>query len=334
MSKRISSIVAVLITWAALYLAFRKVNFSSILTYVVNGRYIFLVPALFLLLAYYFFRAVRWGFLLDKNISRQNLFSTTMIGAMANSIFPARAGEFLKAYLLGKREKMSKSTCFATVVLERLWDGLALIFLAGAVFAWVGYSQRAVLEKTSAHISLKFISLIFVAFYLAILFFLIVWKLYSKKVVGLLKSLIGCFSTKGAEFVSIRLEKFSEGINIFKRFAQTLAIALYSLLIWTLAALTIYTMLAIFSINSSLSASFFLLIILAFFMMIPSLGNLGTMQMAFIIGLGAYGIGKTEALSFSLVYQFFSTVPVIIIGLFYFWKDGLSFRKMKEIKKG
>ena len=257
-----------------------------------------------------------------------------MIGAMANSIFPARAGEFLKAYLLGKREKMSKSTCFATVVLERLWDGLALIFLVGAVFAWVGYSQRAVLGKISAHISLKPILLVFIAFYLTVLLFLIIWKLYSKKVVRLLKSLIGCFSTKGAEFVSIRLEKFSEGINIFRRPMQTLMIGLYSLLIWSLAALTIYTMLAIFSINLPLSASFFLLIVLGFFVMIPSLGSLGTMQMAFIIGLGAYGISKTEALSFSLVYQFFSTVPVIIIGLIYFWKDGLSFKKMTEIEKG
>lgn len=330
MSKKISSIIALTITIVAFYIAFREVSFGAIFTYVANGRYIFLVPALFLLLAYYFLRAMRWGVLLDREISQRNLFSATMIGAMANNIFPARAGEFLKAYLLGKKEKMSKSTCFATVVLERFWDGLALIFLLGIVFAWVRCTQGTVLEKASAHIPIKFIAFIFIAFYAAVFLFLTILKFHSKKVVELFKKLIARFSTRGAEFISIRLEKFNEGINIFKRSPQTLVIALYSLLIWILAALTIYTMLAIFSINLPLSASFFLLIVLGFFMMIPSLGSLGTMQMAFIVGLGAYGIEKTGALSFSLVYQFFSTVPIMVIGLVYFWRDGLTFKKIKE----
>jgi len=52
-----------------------------------------------------------------------------MIGFAFNGIFPARAGEFARAYVLGKKEKMKFSAAFATVVVERIFDGLTMLFL-------------------------------------------------------------------------------------------------------------------------------------------------------------------------------------------------------------
>ena len=54
---------------------------------------------------------------------------------MANFLFPARAGEVVRAFVVGRREGVSKSAAFATIVLERLFDGFAiLVFLGLAPF--------------------------------------------------------------------------------------------------------------------------------------------------------------------------------------------------------
>ena len=62
-----------------------------------------------------------------KKIGSYSLFSATTIGFMANNILPARVGEVIKAFVLGKKEKTSVSASFATIILERLLD-LSVVF--------------------------------------------------------------------------------------------------------------------------------------------------------------------------------------------------------------
>src|SRR5450756_2156891 len=46
---------------------------------------------------------------------------------MANNVLPARLGELVRAHLLGEKEQVSRSLSFATIMLERLLDGLTLL---------------------------------------------------------------------------------------------------------------------------------------------------------------------------------------------------------------
>src|SRR5262249_26152989 len=81
--------------------------------------------------------AVRWRILLGstKRIGLHRLFGVTLIGFMANNVFPARIGEFVRAYALGRSESLAAPLAFATIVIERIFDGLTLLlFLGGGVF--------------------------------------------------------------------------------------------------------------------------------------------------------------------------------------------------------
>ena len=61
------------------------------------------------------------------------LFSTILIGFMANNVLPLRLGEFVRAYVIGRREKLSVSASFATIVIERVFDGCTVVlFMAVA----------------------------------------------------------------------------------------------------------------------------------------------------------------------------------------------------------
>jgi hypothetical protein len=50
-----------------------------------------------------------------------------VIGYMGNNVYPARAGELLRSYVLKRREGVLVSASLATVVLERLFDGLVML---------------------------------------------------------------------------------------------------------------------------------------------------------------------------------------------------------------
>jgi hypothetical protein len=60
--------------------------------------------------------------------------------------------------------------------------------------------------------------------------------------------------------------------------------------------------------------------------MIPSApAYLGTMQYACVIGLGVYGVARSEALAFSTVYHATQFFPITLVGLYYAWRTHLNF---------
>ena len=85
-------------------------------------------------------RTMRWQYLLRpvKKVSTLRLYPVVIIGLMANNILPARAGELARAYVLGQREQISKTTSLGTIAVDRLFDGVTLIPLMLIVAAVAG----------------------------------------------------------------------------------------------------------------------------------------------------------------------------------------------------
>ena len=65
-----------------------------------------------------------------------------MIGFMANNVLPFRLGEFVRPWVLARREKLSKTTLLATVVVERAVDMLTLLGILGVALARPPVARR------------------------------------------------------------------------------------------------------------------------------------------------------------------------------------------------
>jgi len=119
-----------------LFLLFRKIDFDKLLAALAEMDYRYLLPAVLFTFISYFFRAVRWRFLLlpMKKTLMRNLFPATIIGYMANNLLPARLGEFVRAYVLGEKESLDKSAVFANLVVDRLFDGFTVILILVVTF--------------------------------------------------------------------------------------------------------------------------------------------------------------------------------------------------------
>jgi glycosyltransferase 2 family protein len=90
----------------------------------------------------FWIRTIRWRLLLRPvgSFPILRLYPVVLISLMANNVMPARVGELVRAFLVGEREKVSKSAALGTIAVDRTFDGLTLVAILGVVVAVTGTS--------------------------------------------------------------------------------------------------------------------------------------------------------------------------------------------------
>lgn len=179
-NSKVQLLVGLLISGFFLYLTLKPVKYEDLMQAVRGFRWMWAVPFVAVTFLSMYVRALRWHFLMrpTANLTTMRLFSPMMAGFAINSLLPARAGEFARAYVLSAREKLAFTSVFATVVVERIFDTLTLIVLLPLVFAPLrsfkgaySYSTRGQLEAAQFvfWVTLFSVGIILVALVLALL---------------------------------------------------------------------------------------------------------------------------------------------------------------------
>lgn len=317
--------VGILISLVFLCLALRNVNYPELLISLQEADYLYLVPAIVLVLLTMWLRAVRWHYLLEpiKSVGNHSLFSAVMIGFMANNVLPARIGEFVRAYAIGRKENLSKSLSFATIIVEKIFDGFTLLgfLLVTLIFFPVPeWTKKAGLSA--------------LVFYLLVIAFLILLRKYRESMLKFSNYVISPFSKRLAHKTNDLLVSFVGGLDILKGKRQVAFILFYSISVWVVYAILTFLVFIAFHFKLPLYAPFLFIVILTFGVLIPSSpGFIGTFQFFCVTGLAFWGIKESDALGFSLVYHASQYFPVTFLGLFCLWKDNISFREVREIEK-
>ncbi|MGE5860824.1 MAG: lysylphosphatidylglycerol synthase transmembrane domain-containing protein, partial [Ignavibacteria bacterium] len=111
--------ISIIISMVFVVLIFYEVDFNKTEQALRDADYIYLPFAVVLSIVTNILRTYRWKYVINpiKKISTHSLFSGVAIGYMANNLLPARLGEFVRAYMMGKKEGISKSATLATIVL-------------------------------------------------------------------------------------------------------------------------------------------------------------------------------------------------------------------------
>ena len=115
MKKIRQSLIGLVIAIGTLYYTLQNVSYKELETSLKNAELIYILPGLVLIVLSYVTRAYRWQILLRpfKKIPVKEIYSPLMIGFMGN-VLPARAGEFLRAYLVGKKNDINYKGHFTT----------------------------------------------------------------------------------------------------------------------------------------------------------------------------------------------------------------------------
>lgn len=96
-----------------------------------EANYALIPPAVVLLIGAIWFQALRWRLLLKPlaDISPLRLYPVVFIGHLGNSLLPLRGGDLLRAFVLHRREGVSRAATLGTLVVEHILDGMMLVGL-------------------------------------------------------------------------------------------------------------------------------------------------------------------------------------------------------------
>jgi uncharacterized protein (TIRG00374 family) len=138
--------VGVLISAVFLYFVLRKLEWGDFWLVLKTANYWWIVPGVAVYFVAVWARAWRWHYLLKpiKAIQTRVMFPITCIGYMGNNIYPARAGEVLRAVILKRKEGVPISASLATIIVERIFDGVVML-----AFVFVNLAQLAKLATVS-----------------------------------------------------------------------------------------------------------------------------------------------------------------------------------------
>lgn len=327
----IKFIVGIGISFLLIFFLFRKIDFAKLVVVLKGLDVRYLAAAILVTFVSYSFRAVRWHYLLlpQKNAVPWNLLSATMICYMANNLLPARLGEFIRAYVLAEKENLEPSSVFATLVLDRLFDGFSVLVILVITFFTVKMPPG--MEKvqqglvTGGYVTL--------ALYIAVIVFLLFLKRATAPTLKFVAVVLSPFPDKLSSAVIPLLGSFISGIRLTSKPKELFAILFTSALIWATAIWPVDLLLKAFRVELPITASMFILVFLVFAVMIPaSPGYIGTYHAACMYGLMAFNVPKELALSVAIVMHSINFFPVIAVGFLFLWKDGMSFSSLGKYK--
>src|SRR5512144_3331186 len=138
--------LGVLISVGFTYWVLSKVEWGDFWGAIRVANYWWLLPGIAVYFVGVWVRAWRWHYLLGpiKKIPTQVMFPVTTIGYMGNNIYPARAGEVLRAVILKRREGVPVSVSLATIIVERIFDGVVML-----AFVFVNLTRLAQMASVS-----------------------------------------------------------------------------------------------------------------------------------------------------------------------------------------
>ncbi|MEE2709735.1 MAG: lysylphosphatidylglycerol synthase transmembrane domain-containing protein [Gemmatimonadota bacterium] len=316
-------IVGIAISLILLVIVFWKTDRQALWQACMSANYWYVLPSVAVTFVCMWLRAVRWQLLFEpiKKISIHSLFSAVMIGFMANNLLPARLGEFVRAYVIARHEKVAKTASFGTIVVERLFDGLVLIS-----FLIFGFLTSATLPDV-----IVYSGYVFGSIYAVTLCFLFMLVAKPDLALVLMEYVLHFASDTMAERVRSLIRSFMVGLESLRSITRILSVVFMSFLLWFIFALSIHYALLAFNLELPYMGSLLLMSILGFGVTIPSSpGYIGTFQASCVVGLALFSVSQSDALSFSIVFHASQYIPVTIVGLIYLWMDHLSLRDLRQ----
>jgi uncharacterized protein (TIRG00374 family) len=213
-----------------LYLALRHVDWAAFAAILRTARYALLIPAFLWGSLTDLVRSVRWRILLvgEKPVGVGPVFWANMAGYLGNNLLPARAGEFIRALYLGREAGMSATFVYATGLAEQIVDATALIILGVISLSAVG------LANPQLQTGLRVMA---VAVGVALLLLILAPRFSSQ-----LDSLVTRLPRLGEQRkagISAFLHNFLRGLGSLLHVRPALLFALFTVLVWTMDALSL-----------------------------------------------------------------------------------------------
>jgi uncharacterized membrane protein YbhN (UPF0104 family) len=239
-------------------------------------------------------RGLRWYLILHRAGVPASMVDTQaliVVGYMGNTVLPARGGELLRIFFLGRRTGCSRVTILGTLIAERLLDILALLCLLLALAVVTATEVRGVSDLgVTATLALVVLALVLVA----------AWRIARARFPEGLGRRVASLTLATRNLLS----------------AQGALLVLFTAAIWVGEGFVYWLVGEALHLHLDLLQGCFLVVLSSLAAAIPAApGYLGTYDAAIQVGLGAMHVHGSQAISFGLLVRLVIFVPITLVGL-------------------
>ncbi len=327
--------LGVLISALFIWLSLRGLHLDDFWQTVQKANYWWLLPGVAVYFVGVWARAWRWHYLLGpiKKIPTKTMFPVTTIGYMGNNIYPARAGEALRAVVLKRKEGVPVSASLATIVVERIFDGVVML-----AFVFVNLPELAKLTSASGFVgNIQQAAVVGAGAFLGALAVFLLAAMFPQATVKIGTWIIERFlPQKMREKVSGMMRKFLEGLASLRSPFNVLMVFFTSVVIWLLETGKYWFVMHAFDFSVSFFALMLMNGVVNLATTIPSApGYVGTFDAPGIAVLAAYGVEQATAAGYTLTLHVALWLPITLLGAYYMAREGLKWSDdlRKEIKE-
>ncbi len=324
-------LIGLLISVAAGWLFLRAVDFSQMVQALASMHLAWLIPCAAFYVVSYGFRAQRWHYLMRPvaRVPFRPLFSALMIGFLGNNLLPAHLGELVRAYVLGRDQGVSKSAVFATVVLERVYDGLTVLFLLMIVLLFMKLPEQGAAGSHITAQGLRTAGWAGLALFAGLMLALQLLRWQRQRALAVcrfcLKPLPERLTGKILEMVAA----FADGLALSQA-RDLVGIIIHSLLVWVFLGLYAWSLMPAFGLSLGPLAGILMEVVVALALLIPSApAFLGTFHLAAAFTLGYMGADAGVAGSYAMVLWLVHFVCTTLIGAWCLWREGLGWGALR-----
>lgn len=324
----LKTVLGLAITALCLWWVLHDVDWGEVMAYAGRANYFLLAAAAVVATLGIPFRALRWRVLLPPGTETpfEARHAAAAVGFAANNVYPARVGEFARAFTMGRLAGLPLGTVFGSLVLERVFDGMVIVGLLFLAMSAPSFPDLAV-GSTDPRLLAWGVGAVAGGLGLAC-FLLALFPTWSLRVAERAASVLPQSFRRP---VIDALHSFVKGLAILRsprRFAVALAWAVAQ---WLFTAVSYLLALRSFGITTvDFVGAVFVQSVVSVAVAVPSApGFFGPYQAASKIGLAPWGIPEEQVVAYAIWFNIAGWLPVTLLGAFFVWKLKLSWSDVR-----
>jgi len=331
------AVLGILISAAALYYTFRNQELGDVMATLAEADLLLMTLAAAAVTGVFWIRAWRWRTILRpiRDTPFRSRFSSVTIGFMGNNLLPARIGEFMRAYALSRQEPVPVVASFASLVIERLFDGVLVVALLFVAMALPGFPSFDAAESIPvmgidggirlATLARGAATIVFIG-----ILVLIALVLMPRQAVRVLEQVVRILPLSLRRPIIDALEAFLSGVSVLRDPVLLLQTSAWSVFLWVFNAVGCWIAFKAFGFDLPFVAAIFFQSAIALAVSVPSgPGFIGVYHaMATFVLSRLFDETAVNAQAFAVGFHLAGFIPVTLIGLWYAWRLGLSMREV------
>lgn len=330
---KLRTTVVALLTVVLLGWFLRGADPAGVWAHVQRAKVEMLLLAVACVAGAFWLRARRWQCMVTPigPTRFRSAFRATVIGFAALGVLPARAGDVIRPYLLARDEGLQASAVFATVVLERVLDLIAVLALL-ALFVY-GVGDATVLPERLRG-PIVFSATVGAAVAAALMALMWVMASHPERIGRLVFAATRVLPRGIADRLARLASTFSTGLAVARDPRLLLRSLAWSMAVWVVTSAEAWAVTNAFGIDMPFLGSFLLQAFLVIGIAVPTPGGVGGYHEAYRFAVTTFFHAPNDrAVAAALVVHAISFVPVVLLAVVFMFQDGLSVGRLQEMAR-